>query len=658
MKRVPWIFAIALVLFTAACSRPSGNSSNAPGNAPAAAPAPKVAFERGYVISCAPTPDNKGLAWFESGSDVPFASDSLGKHIEAIAKAGGNWDAKNSRSENRIALRIDARAPVSEFWRFVDALLAQRVYKFALAMLQEFDPPFHAAGGGEAVWELDARYQLYQFPVDEGLTRGADSKAAQFSLGFNLNWSSKFSRCTLQTIFQKDVRPLKEIEEVFAALLPAAAENKKFKRAEQGVYGFAVKLGEEGLEKAIKSIKGELAVISIGERGYAASTKRLEPGEHPPMAYLFLALDSVARFNAARHKQGLRQAEIRFSFGPAIGGLLKTDAPKLPPEPEFKPETVKPWGDPPGEMFEPKAALTVTIEKLEKPVNGSQFGYYWGQSPKVRTHAEFKEEIASFAKQRDVKGGHPGWDAEKKISGNVLAIRCDIEAPYARFLALMEAAYETGMRRFAVAARNAFDETDYIADERNNRPLLTELGASYARFEMKDEGRYMIPKEQITLYTDYDPASEFAQNVIAIGARGRKVVEGSRATLAEICSELAPDEAGRKSAMENRTRLIDAIVSKIETYIEQSGAKIEKLLLRMGGDPRAGNSPLDVPCGFLLVQVEAAAKLNAKRISQQRAPLEIAIWDSVPIPPEPEMKPPEQVPYPKDEPPVEDPTED
>lgn len=652
MKRVPWIFAIALVLFTAACSRPVGNSANAPGNAPAAAPAPKVAFERGYVVSCAPTPDNKGLAWFESGSDVPFAADSLGKHVEALAKAGGNWDAKNSRSENRIALRIDARAPVSEFWRFVDALLAQRVYKFALAMLQEFDPPFHAAGGGEAVWELDARYQLYQFPIDEGLTRGADSKAAQFSLGFNLNWNSKFSRCTLQTIFQKDVRPLKEIEEVFASLLPAAAENKKFKRAEQGVYGFAVKLGEEGLEKAIKSIKGELAQISIGERGYAASTKRLEPAEHPPMAYLFLALDSVARFNAARHKQGLKQAEIRFSFGPAIGGILKTDSPKPPPEPEFKPETVKPWGDPPGEMFEPKAALTVTIEKLEKPVNGSPFGYYWGQSPKVRTHAEFKEEIASFAKQRDVKGGHPGWDTEKKISGNVLAIRCDIEAPYARFMAVMESAFEAGIYRFAIAARSAFDESDYSVDGRNNRPLLNNISGDYFRFDMDYEHNSSMPKEHCEIYISYDNKEKFALTTIAIGARGKRTVEGSRCTLAEISPELAGDEAGRILALENRVRMKTAIVTNVESYIKDSGVRFEKLVIHSSAT--ALSPRFDTPCGFLLVLIEVANEINARRRIAEMPAVKIDIWDSVPVPPEPEMKPEEQVPYPKDEPPSDD----
>lgn len=645
MKRVPWILVFALALFAAACSKPAGPADNLPANAPV--PQKPVAHERGYVVSCAPTTDNKGLNWFESGSDVPFPGEVLGKHIAVFAKAGGNWNAKHERSENRIALRIDARAPVSEFWRFVDALTAQRVYKFAVAMLQEFDPPFSNAGGGEATWELDERYQLLQFPVDEGLPN-TESKTPLFSLGLNLNWSSKFSRCTLQTIFEKDVRPLKEIEELFPALLPSAAENKKFKRAEQGVYGFAVKLGEEGLELAAKRVKGELAQISIGERGYAASTKRLEPAEHPPMAYLFLALDSVARFNAARQKQGLKQVELRFSFGPAVGKFLTSSGPvPVPPEPEYKPAAVKPWGDPPGEMFEATAALTVVIEKID----GGQFAYFWGQSPKPRMVTEFREEIASFAKQRDVKGGHPGWDEAKKISGNVLAIRCDIEAPYARFLALMEQAYEAGIRRFAVASRGAFEEGDYSVDGRNNRPLLTALNETYARFDLKADGGPAIPKEQITLYTDYDQESKVAQNVIAIGARGRKVVENSRFALSDISSELASDEAGRKLAAENRTRLREAIVSKIETYVEQSGAKIEKLELRAGGDARLGASSFNAPCGFLFLQIEAAKDLNDRRKLQQRPPLEVVIWDWVPIPPEPDMKPPEQVPYPKDEPP-------
>lgn len=650
MKRA-FASAFVLLLALSACSRgpvESGNAANAPGNAPAM-PAPKAAFERAYVVSCAPTMDARGFMWFESGSEVPFPADALSRHIEAFAKAGGNWDAKNNRSENRVALRIDCRAPVSEVWRFMDALAAQRVYKFALAMLQEFDPPFHVAGGGEPKWELDERYTLLQLPVEEGM-EGAKYEKGEFALGLNLQWKSSFSRCTLQTVFEEDARPVSEIEELFAELLPAAAESRKFKRADQGVYSFGAKLGEEALEKAAKRVKGELRAIEIGETGKAASEKRLEPGEHAPVAYLFLALDSVARLNAARAREGKKPAEIRFCFGAARGRYFQNVALPPPAEPEFKPESVKPWGDPPGEMFEPSAAFTVVIEK----VKGEQFVYYWGQSPKPRSVREFREEIANFAKQRDVKGGHPGWDTEKKISGNVLAIRCDIEAPYSKFMALMEQAFEAGIYRFAIAARSAFDESDYSVDGRNNRPLLIGLNDAYTRFDLQYQRRAEVPKEQITLYTDFDTSSKVARFVVAIGARGRKLVENAQGTLAEISSELASDDNGQKQAIENRTRLKEAIISKIELYVEQSSAKIEKLELRSGGDARVESSNFTAPCGFLLLQIEAANELNARRKREQKPALEVVIWDWTPVPPEPEMKPQEQVPYPKDEPPSDD----
>lgn len=648
MKRA-FASAFVLLLALSACSRgpvESGNAANAPGNAPAM-PAPKAAFERAYVVSCAPTMDARGFMWFESGSEVPFPADALSRHIEAFAKAGGHWDAKNNRSENRVALRIDCRAPVSEVWRFVDALVAQRVYKFALAMLQEFDPPFHVAGGGEPKWELDERYTLLQLPVEEGL-EGAKYEKGEFALGLNLQWKSSFSRCTLQTVFEKDARPVSEIEELFAELLPAAAESRKFKRADQGVYSFGAKLGEEALEKAVKRIKGELRAIEIGETGKAASEKRLEPGEHAPVAYLFLALDSVARLNAARAREGRKPAEIRFCFGTARGRYFQNVAPPPPPEPEFKPESVKPWGDPPGEMFEPSAAFTVVIEK----VKGEQFVYYWGQSPKPRGLREFREEIANFAKQRDVKGGHPGWDTEKKISGNVLAIRCDIEAPYAKFMAVMESAFEAGIYRFAIAARSAFDESDYSVDGRNNRPLLNNISGDYFRFDMDYEHNSSMPKEHCEIYISYDNKEKFALTTIAIGARGKRTVEGSRCTLAEISPELAGDDAGRILALENRVRMKTAIVANIESYIKDSGVRFEKLVIHSGAT--ASSPRFDTPCGFLLVHIEVANEINARRRIAEKPAVKIDIWDSVPVPPEPEMKPEEQVPFPKEEPPSDD----
>lgn len=339
MTRSVLLSAFVCGLLIAACSRPTGgNAANAPANTPTPA-AQTVQHERAYVVSCAPTMDNKSLTWFESGSDVPFPAEALPQHIETLAKAGGNWNAKDNRSENRIALRIDARASAAEFWRFVDALLAAHVYKFALAMLQEFDGPFHMAGGGEAKWELDERYLKLEFPIDEGLDRPGPVAENGFSLGLNLLWSSKFSRCTLQTVFERDAKPIAEIEPLFPELLPAAAEGKPFKRASQGIYSFATKLGEEALEKAAKAVKGELRIVEIGESARALSGEaRHAPAEHPPVAYLFLALDAIQRLNASRKERGLEPAAVRFTFGAAKGRRLTGNGvTPVPPKPEVKP---------------------------------------------------------------------------------------------------------------------------------------------------------------------------------------------------------------------------------------------------------------------------------------------------------------------------------
>jgi hypothetical protein len=640
-------------LCLAACSKPSNpDAANTPANSPAPIK-PAAPLERAYVVTCAPTGDARDLQWFESGKDQPFPGDALNAHIETLSKAGGNWNAAKKCSENRIALRIDARARISEFWRFMDAIAAAGVYKFAVAMLQEFDPPFSNAGGGEPVWELDSRYLPLQLPVDTGVAR--ESKEPEFSLGLNLTWRKQFSRCLLSTNFQRETLPITEVEEVFSALLPAAAEDKRFKRSEQGTYSFATQLTEEALAKAAKRVKGKLTRVQLGEGGEAAK-HRDQPGEHAQMAFLFLALDAVTRFNASRAAEKLPPVELQFALGAGRGQFL-SKLPEVPKPVEKSKLKVEPWGDPPGELFEPKSAFTVTIEKLEKPAaDGAKFAYFWGQSPKPRSLDDFIEEIARYAKQRDVAGGAPGWDKDKNVSRNVLAIRCDIEAPFELANVLMVEAYLGGISRFALAKRNDFPLSDYEEDARSNRPLLNTLAAPLKRYDIDLDYHPQMPYENVWLTFDADSETQQVQTIVAIGARGRKVVEGSSCTLREISPELAEEDAGKSTAAVRRAEIIAAQVAAMESYIERTGAKMDRVEIH-GTKFWGTRTAAPIAACFVFAALEAVAELNIRRKAAAKAEYPVSIIDWPP-PPEPEMKPQEKVEYPKDEPPEEDPTDE
>lgn len=632
-------------LCLAACSKPSNpDAANTPGNAPTKVK-PAGPAERAYVVSCAPTGDARDLQWFESGKDQPFPGEALKAHIETLAKAGGNWNAAKKLSENRIALRIDCRAPISEFWRFIDALAAAGVYKFAVAMLQEFDPPFSNAGGGEPVWDLDARYMPLQLPTDANLVRA--SKEPEFSLGLNLSWRKQFSRCLLSTNFQRETLPITEVEEVFSDLLPVVAEGKRFARAEQGAYSFATKITEEALEKAAKRVKGNLAMVQLGEGGVAASQFRDKPGEHAPVAFLFLALDAVARLNQSRASQGLPPVEIQFAAGSAHGRFISTqpDAPK--PVEAGRPK-VAPWGDEPGELFEPRAAFTVTIEKLEKPAaNGAAFGFFFAGSAQPQTFKQLEEEVRRFAAWRNVKDGHPGWDSKKGQSCNVMAVRCDIEAPCHLVYEAMLAGIDSGILRFAVAALHEFPAEDYKpitgADGAQERPLLTRLTGQYMRFDWQNSP---IPHwdDQLSLLIRRNKAQTGVE-FIAVAAR-KPSNAGVSATLKEVCPELAANDDARKAAAAAHEELVAALEKHLSARLADAP---KAQYLEIGSDDEVSEFY------FALVGLEAAQRVNEKLAAAGKHELAAQLPRPIPLPPEPEMKPEEKVDYPKDEPPQKDP---
>ena len=88
----------------------------------------------------------------------------------------------------------------------------------------------------------------------------------------------------------------------------------------------------------------------------------------------------------------------------------------------------------------------------------------------------------------------------------------------------------------------------------------------------------------------------------------------------------------------------------MQSHVESSGVRVEKFELR-GSDSVRDGKPVAVPFYFALAALDAVAELNAQRKSAGKPELEVEVISRWPVPPEPDMKPPEQVPFPKDEPP-------
>ncbi|MDC1141671.1 biopolymer transporter ExbD [Planctomycetota bacterium] len=152
--------------------------------------------------------------------------------------------------------------------------------------------------------------------------------------------------------------------------------------------------------------------------------------------------------------------------------------------------------------------------------------------------------------------------------------------------------------------------TRFKVDERNHRvDLPLDEGLS------SDESK---PKEQITIYCAWDDGAQQNHYQVAIGARGRKVVEGSHVGLQDIVI-FPSDNSG--SITEKKTRyqqIVKLLVERTQQYITDSGmeANIEKLELAYAKDNVLGAKSGTTPWMFVSLAIDAASKINQDRVAK------------------------------------------
>ncbi len=129
------------------------------------------------------------------------------------------------------------------------------------------------------------------------------------------------------------------------------------------------------------------------------------------------------------------------------------------------------------------------------------------------------------------------------------------------------------------------------------------------------------PKEQLTIYCNWDPQRQTNDYFLAIGARARRPVLGTTAGLAEM---VVLGNDNRALWLEKKARYAkvnDALLRGMQDYLVSSGAHIEKLEISFARDAATGASSGTAPWIFVSAALDAARRLNQQRQKAGQEPL-------------------------------------
>ncbi|MBK9975312.1 MAG: biopolymer transporter ExbD [Planctomycetes bacterium] len=157
--------------------------------------------------------------------------------------------------------------------------------------------------------------------------------------------------------------------------------------------------------------------------------------------------------------------------------------------------------------------------------------------------------------------------------------------------------------------------TRFKVEERNHRADLP-----------LDEGLNTtpsVPKEQVTVYCNWDSATKVNDYILAIGARMRKPVENSRAGLADMVIFPSDKNAEIRGKKILYSTVFNSLVKSIEEYIVRSGAKIEKLEISFAISAVDGVRSGTAPWMFVSLAIDAAARVNTNRKDAGKEPLSV-----------------------------------
>ena len=132
------------------------------------------------------------------------------------------------------------------------------------------------------------------------------------------------------------------------------------------------------------------------------------------------------------------------------------------------------------------------------------------------------------------------------------------------------------------------------------------------------------PKEQLTIYCQWDAATQANSYVIALDARGRRPVEGSFARIDELVTFASDTDA---TAAQKRARYLDVqgrLVKALEKYRIESGAKIEKIEISFAVNAVEGARSGTAPWVFVTLAIDATSSINKRRADNGEKPLPVS----------------------------------
>ena len=157
--------------------------------------------------------------------------------------------------------------------------------------------------------------------------------------------------------------------------------------------------------------------------------------------------------------------------------------------------------------------------------------------------------------------------------------------------------------------------TRFKQDERNFQPHLSTVEGPV--------NEPVLPREQLTIYCQWDDVAKSGQYVIGIGARGRIAVAGSQIALVDMLPLDGDSRADVDRKHDNYMRVHGALVKAIGDYAARSGAKIEKLEISFAKDATVGAKSGTAPWAFVSLAIDACNAVNNAREKAQKPRYEL-----------------------------------
>lgn len=299
MKRLSLLAVLAV--FAASCAGPGkveGGLSEAPG-----------AYAALVVTLCPRSAAAGDFEWRLSGHESPSSADQLREALRSYAMRAGEdlsgFDDKRGHSLNRVALRVDARAPFGRVFEFLTYAAEARITYVSLALLQDWNGPWHRADTGPKLWRLDERFVPADLPTGEMPPRDA--------LAVNVD--------SARRLYQLKAGPAAEVldEQPFASvdvILREARDADKWRRSISGRWGSWRDQLSERMRKALRG--APINDVNFGHIGAATG----DPvANQTPAMFAFLALDALDRLNRRRNREGVEAVAFHWAYGRASAAV-------------------------------------------------------------------------------------------------------------------------------------------------------------------------------------------------------------------------------------------------------------------------------------------------------------------------------------------------